>query len=221
MSRRRDRWAPAACSASSAVVRDSWRLVWSADRPVAVRAQALAFVLAGGRGVGIAGVTRGRGGWRAAVAGWTRADRATGSGADTESVGRPEPEPKPEPVRQPVAERHAIGVTDGDGRADRDRRADRNAGRDRRFLGPGIRIGFGERLVRARLRRRDGATDQRLVRARVGWTIRRDQVRAATRPARVRAARDQGALVNPALLTVTYQLCGYAPAARYYARPGA
>src|SRR5688572_21175450 len=27
------------------VVRDSWRLVWSADRPVAVRAQALAFVL--------------------------------------------------------------------------------------------------------------------------------------------------------------------------------
>ena len=28
-----------------AVVRDSWRLVWSPDRPVAVRAQALAFVL--------------------------------------------------------------------------------------------------------------------------------------------------------------------------------
>ena len=28
-----------------AVVRDAWRLVWSADRPIAVRAQALAFVL--------------------------------------------------------------------------------------------------------------------------------------------------------------------------------
>ncbi len=77
-----------------AVVRDSWRLVWSADRPMAVRAQALAFVLAGGRGAGIAGVTCGRGGWRAAVAEWTSADRATGSGADAESVGPPEPEPR-------------------------------------------------------------------------------------------------------------------------------
>ena len=124
--------------------------------------------VAGGRGVRIAGVACGRGCWRAAVAEWTHADRAAGSGADTESVSRPESEPEPEPVRQPVAERHAIGVTDGDGRADRDRRADRDARRDRRFLGPGIRIGLGERLVRAGLRRRDGATDRRLVRARIG-----------------------------------------------------
>ena len=125
--------------------------------------------VAGGRGAGIAGVARGRGGWRAAVAEWTSSDGATGSGADTESVGRPEPEPKPKPVRQPVAERHAIGVTHR-----RRQSRPRPPSRPRRRKGPTIpqardRVGFGERLVGARLGRRDGATDRRLVRARLGW----------------------------------------------------
>ena len=150
-----------------AVVRDSWRLVWSADRPMAVRAQALAFVL-------LAAVALGSLGSLAAVGvGALLSPNGPAPTVQPAPVPTPSPSalpsPSPTPVRQPVAERHAIGVTDGDGRADRDRRADRDARRDRRFLRPGIRIGFGERLVRARLRRRDGATDQRLVRARVGW----------------------------------------------------
>ena len=164
-----------------ALVRDSWRLAWSGNRPMAVRAQALAFVLlaavALGSVVSLGAVGVGR------LLSQAEPPPTVAPAPVPTPTPSPTPSMTPSPSVSPTPSPTPIGVSqpgdsgaDGDRRTDRDRRRlvrpgfRRDATPDERLVRPGIRfgrrlvrsgLGFEQRLVRQglRLERRDGSAD--------------------------------------------------------------
>ena len=85
-----------------ALVRDSWRLAWSGGRPLAVRAQALAFVLLAAVALGSLGTLGAVGVGRLLSPATPPPTRGSGPIGHAESLDDAESEP----VGQPDAERH-------------------------------------------------------------------------------------------------------------------